>query len=53
MKARFEVFHAKDGYRWRLRAANGRVIATGEAHTRERDARRAVNTVIATAKALD
>lgn len=44
--ARFEVYEAKDGWRWRMLAPNNKTIATGEAHTRERDARRAVNTVI-------
>lgn len=43
--ARFEVYKAKDGFRFRLIAANGRIIATGEAHTRERDAWRAARTV--------
>ena len=38
---RFEVYRSRDGWRWRLRARNGRVIATGESHTRERDALRA------------
>lgn len=42
---RFEVYRAEDGWRWRLIAANGRIIATGEAHTRERDAWRAIHTV--------
>lgn len=43
---RFEVYPDKaEGYRWRLVAANGRVLAQGEAHTRERDAWRAVDTV--------
>ena len=37
----FEVYPAKDGWRWRLRAANGRIVATGEAHTRKADAVRA------------
>lgn len=41
---RFEVYRAKDGHRWRLIAANGRVLATGEAHTREADAYRALKT---------
>lgn len=41
----FEVYMARDGWRWRLRAANHRIIAHGEAHTRERDAWRAVATV--------
>lgn len=38
---RFEVYKARDGWRWRLRAANGRIVAAGEAHTRKRDAVRA------------
>ena len=43
---RFEVFQDKRGeWRWRLRARNGRVLAQGEGHTRERDAWRAVETV--------
>lgn len=45
---KFTVYQAADGFRWRLIAANGRIIATGEAHTRERDAWRAVETVKAT-----
>ena len=42
---KFSVYQATDGWRWRLVAANGRVLAQGEAHTRERDAWRAVETV--------
>ena len=43
------------GWAWRgdradLTAANGRIIATGEAHTRERDAWRALRTVADTAQ---
>lgn len=38
---RFEVYKARDGWRWRLVAANGRIVATGEAHTRKTDAIRA------------
>lgn len=49
----FEVFEDSDGdYRWHLKSANGRVIAQGESHSRERDAWRAVETVIATAYAF-
>lgn len=48
----FEVFKARDGWRWRLIAKNNRIIATGEAHTRKVDAHRAINTVVATAKAF-
>lgn len=43
---RFQVYEGKDGWRWRLVAANGRVIAQGEGHTRKRDAERAVQTVM-------
>lgn len=47
MKApRFEVYQDRRGeWRWRLRARNGRIIAQGEGHTRERDAWRAVEAV--------
>lgn len=42
---RFTVYEAADGWRWRLQAANNRVLASGEAHTRKQDAERAVQTV--------
>lgn len=44
-RPRFAVYQSADGWRWRLIAANGRIVATGEAHTRKRDAWRAVETV--------
>lgn len=47
MKPRFDVYQAADGWRWRLLAGNNKVIASGEAHTRERDAWRAIRTVMA------
>lgn len=28
--AKFEVYPSKNGYRWRLKAGNGEVVATGE-----------------------
>lgn len=34
------------GWRWRLRASNGRIVAQGEAHTRRRDAVRAANSMM-------
>ena len=37
------------GWRWRLTAANGRIICQGEAHTRKPDAVRACRTVANTA----
>ena len=47
-RPRFSVYQDKSGgYRWRLLAGNNKVIASGEAHTRERDAWRAIRTVMA------
>ena len=31
--SKFEVFQSKNGYRWRLKAGNGEVVATGEAYS--------------------
>lgn len=45
----FQVYEARDGWRWRLRAANHRIIAEGgEAYTTERKAWRAIQTVLLT-----
>jgi len=46
---RFQVYEDASGqYRWRLKAANGRIIAeSGEAYTRKRDSSRAVAGVVA------
>jgi uncharacterized protein YegP (UPF0339 family) len=41
--ARWVVYKAQDGYRWKLVERNGHIIAdSGEAYTRKVDARRAV-----------
>ncbi len=43
---RFRIYKSRDGWRWHLRAANGRIIAdSGEAYTRKRDAEIAVDRV--------
>lgn len=34
---RVEVYAAADGHRFRVRAANGKIISTGEAYTRKHD----------------
>ena len=45
-RARFEVYaNGEDGYRWRLIAGNGEIIAHGESYTRERDAWRAIRRI--------
>lgn len=49
---RFEVHPAADGWRWRLKAANGRIVASGEAHPRKADAERATRTVMALVLAM-
>lgn len=44
--ARFVSYPAKDGYRWRLLAANHKVIAdSGEAYTTRHDCHRAIDRV--------
>lgn len=40
---RFEIYHGKDGWRWRLVAKNGRYVAdSGEAYKTEGNTRRAL-----------
>lgn len=39
---KFEVYHAADGWRWRLNAANGETLASGEGYTRKAGALRGV-----------
>lgn len=51
-KPKFEVYAAADGWRWRLKAANGRIVATGEAHPRKADSERATRTVMSTVLAM-
>lgn len=40
-----EFYEAADGWRWRLRARNGRIVAQGESHGSKRDAVRAFETM--------
>jgi uncharacterized protein YegP (UPF0339 family) len=45
-QTKFELYRAVDGWRWRLVAGNGRIIAdSGEAYTRRYDAARAITVV--------
>ena len=45
-QARFEVYKAKDGWRWALKAKNGRIVAdSGEAYTRKDSALEAVRVI--------
>jgi uncharacterized protein YegP (UPF0339 family) len=31
--SKFEIYHSKSGYRWRLKANNGEIVATGEEYS--------------------
>lgn len=43
----FEFYEDSGGeHRWRLRSANGEVVATGEGHASEADAKRAATTSV-------
>lgn len=41
-RARFKVYRSNDGWRWRLIAANGKIVCTGEAHSTKGKAERAM-----------
>lgn len=55
-KPKFEVdsstYFGKTTWFWRLRARNGEIIAHGESHTSERDAKRAIAGVKRNVKAI-
>lgn len=39
-KPKIEIYKARDGWRWRVKSANGKVVAdSGEAYRRKPDAR--------------
>lgn len=33
--SKYEYYKADDGYRWRLKSANGKIVASGEAYKRK------------------
>lgn len=39
-RPKFQVFPADDGWRWRLLASNGEIVAVSEGYTRKADAER-------------
>ena len=43
---KFEIYKAKDGWRFRLRARNGEIIASSEAYARKIDCRSTVEAII-------
>ena len=45
-KMSFRVWKARDGWRWQIRAKNGRITAeSGEAYTRKHDCIRAIRAI--------
>ncbi|MFZ1258536.1 MAG: DUF1508 domain-containing protein [Candidatus Saccharimonas sp.] len=53
MAAKFEVYKSKNGYRWRLKAGNGEVVATGEEYTTKDGAVKGCEAVARAAEAAD
>lgn len=45
MAAKFEIYESKNGYRWRLKAGNGEVVATGEEYADKAAAKRGCEAV--------
>ncbi len=45
MAAKAEIYEAKDGWRFRIKAGNGEVVATGEAYSSEDGAKKGVEAV--------
>ena len=43
--AKFEVYASKSGYRWRLKAGNGEIVATGEEYSNKSGARKGCEAV--------
>jgi uncharacterized protein YegP (UPF0339 family) len=44
----FDIYEARDGWRWRMIAGNGKIVADGaEAYSTRGNARRAVNSILA------
>jgi uncharacterized protein YegP (UPF0339 family) len=41
----FVVYQARDGFRWRLVAANGEIVGSGEAYSTRSNCERAVQTI--------
>jgi len=49
--AKFEYYEATDGWRWRLKATNGKIIATGgEAYSSKRTCLGGIDSVVESAK---
>lgn len=45
MAGKFEIFAVKDGFRFRLKAGNGEVVATGESYSTKAGAKKGAEAV--------
>lgn len=45
MAAKAEIYESKDGWRFRIKAGNGEVVATGEAYSSQDGAKKGVEAV--------
>ncbi len=43
--AKFEIYHSGRGFRWRLRASNGEIVASGEEYSTKDGAKRGCDAV--------
>jgi len=47
MKNTYQIFKAKDGWRWRLKSSNGRILAdSGEAYQRKSGLMKTLNSIL-------
>ena len=51
--AKFEVYQSANGYRWRLKASNGEVVAVGEEYTSKDGAKKGCEAVVRAAAEAD
>ena len=51
--SRFEVYKSGHGYRWRLKASNGEIVATGEEYPSKGVVKKACRAVIRAANDAD
>lgn len=51
--SKFEVYQSKNGYRWRLKAGNGEVVAIGEEYNTKDGAKRGCEAVVRAANGAD
>ncbi len=43
--SKFEIYESKNGYRWRLKAGNGEIVATGEEYSTKDGAKKGCESV--------